>query len=233
MTALSFTLAGCDDKKEDTAATETTTEVTADTTATMEAVAPTAVIQAEGATAYATAEGQANGAVFLTLHNPGTTADKLVGASTPVAAMVEMHQSSVDANGVATMTKVDSIEIPAGQQVSLSPDGYHIMLMGLTAPLTEGTPFNVTLDFETAADVTLPVTVTGPAAPATSATAPMDHSAHDATMAPADATVTTDESPAAPTSAEEPMTTDMTTAPAETTTETPAADAPVDEQPAQ
>ena len=239
MTALSLTLAGCDDKKDDTAATETTTEVTADTAA-AEAVAPTAIIQAEGATAYATAEGQANGAVFLTLHNPGTTADKLVGASTPVAATVELHQNAVDANGVATMTKVDAIEVPAGQQVSLSPDGYHIMLMGLTAPLAAGTPFDITLDFETAADVTLPVTVTAPAAPATTEAAPMDHSTMDATdTTTPDAAATTDESPAAPSATDEPVTAteptvdSTTTAPAETTTEAPAADAPVDEQPAQ
>lgn len=224
MTALSLTLAGCDDKKDDTAATGTTTEVTTDTMAATETVAPASVVQAEGATAYATAEGQSNGAIFLTLHNPGTMADKLVGASTPVAATVELHQNAVDANGVATMTKVDAIEIPAGQQVSLSPEGYHIMLMGLTAPLMAGTPFDVTLDFETAADVTLSVTVTAPVAAATGEAAPMDHSTMDHSTT--DTSVTTDESPAAPTATDEPMD--------GTTTDAPATDAPViDEQPAQ
>ena len=235
MTALSLTLAGCDDKKDDTAAADATTEVAADQMPVTEAVVPTAVVQAEGATAYATAEGQANGAVFLTLHNPGATADKLVGASSPVAATVELHQNAVDATGVATMTKVDGIEIPAGQQVSLSPDGYHIMLLGLTAPLAAGTPFDITLDFETAADVTLPVTVTAPAAAAATEAAPMDHS----TMGTMDGTtpgaaVTTDESPAAPvTTTDEPVTDSTMPAPDATPTEAPAADAPVDEQPAQ
>lgn len=202
VTALSLSLAACDDNKtEDTSAlTEATTEaapIAAD-------VAATAAINAEGATAYATAEGQANGAVFLTLHNPQTAPDKLVGASTPVATSVELHESSIDANGVATMTKVDAIEIQPGQQVSLTPDGYHIMLLGLTAPLAEGTPFDITLDFETAADVILPVTVTAPAA-TTGAADAHDHSGEDATHDTTTETVPTDTTASTPTTDESPV----------------------------
>ncbi len=235
VTAFSLSLAACDDNKtEDTAATETT--VAAEAPVAAETAAPvTAVVHAEGATAYATAAGSTNGAVFLTLHNQQTAADKLVGASSPVATTVELHESAVDANGVATMTKVDAIEIPAGQQVSLKPDGYHIMLLGLNAPLTEGTPFDITLDFENAADVTLPVTVTAPVAAATEAT----HEGHDhgavapdasATDATASST-TVDESPAEPAG----TATEGVTTPAETTPlDESATDAPVvDEQPAQ
>lgn len=221
MTALSLTLAGCDDKKNDeTATTETTTEAPATTEATTPAAA---MMHAEGATAYATAEGATTGAVFLTLHNPQTAADKLVGASTPVAGGVELHQTSTDANGVTQMTKVDAIEIQPGQQVDLKPDSYHIMLTGLTAPLVEGTPFDITLDFENAPDVTLPVTVTAPAAPAATEAAPMDHSAMDhSTMAPADATTAPSDTT---------TTTDESPAPAESTTTTPAGEATPDMAP--
>jgi copper(I)-binding protein len=201
MTALSLTLAACDDKVENE--TAATTETTTEAPMAPEAAAPTAAIQAEGATAYATAPDATTGAVFLTIHNATATADKLVGASTPAATTVEIHQSATDANGVATMTKVDGVAIPAGQQVTLDSNGYHIMLMGLTAPLTEGTPFDITLDFETAADVTLPVTVVAPAG----ATMPMDHSAHDSTAPAADAT-------AAPTADEAPVPAEGVTAPA-------------------
>ncbi len=112
------------------------------------------------------------------------------------------------------MNKVDAIEIQPGQQVSLKPDSYHIMLTGLTGPLTEGSTFDITLDFENAPDVTLPVTVTAP-----TAAAPMDTMDHSKMMAPADTTTTTptmDESPApadAVTPTDEPtaMTPDTTT----------------------
>jgi len=229
-TALTFSLGACDDTKtEDTAAADQTT-ITAETPAAGDVAAttaPAATINAEGATAYATAPGAPTGAVFLTLHNPGAAADKLVGASTNVAASVEIHESATDANGVATMTKVDALEIPAGQQVSLKPDGYHLMLMGLTAPLAEGTPFDVTLDFENAPDVTLSVTVTAPGATASDATATMDHSTMDhggtAATPPTDTTTGT-------TPTDEPMT-DTSSSPTDTTA--PATDAPAaDEQPA-
>ena len=227
VTALSLSLAACDDKKEDAAAgTETTTTAEAPAAAD---VAPAAVIHVEGATAYATAEGATTGAVFLTLHNPQSTADKLVGASAPVASGAELHETTTDANGVMQMNKVDAIEIQPGQQVSLKPDGYHIMLTGLTAPLTAGTSFEITLDFENAADVTLPVTVTSPVAAATEA-APMDHSTMDhGAMAPTDGSAaTTDESPAP---AEGVAAPEEEPAPAETTTTTPEGSATPDMAP--
>jgi len=225
MTALTLSLGACDDKSEDPAAVEQTTSAAPDAASAV--ATPTATINAEGATAFATAPSSTTGAVFLTLHNPQATADKLVGASTAVATSVEIHESATDANGVASMNKVDALEIPAGQQVSLKAGGYHLMLMGLSAPLVEGTPFDITLDFENAADVTVPVTVTAAGATASDATATTDHSTMDhSTMEheapPSDmadeATPPTDTTTGA-TATDEPMT--DTTAPA---TDAPAAD---------
>jgi hypothetical protein len=36
------------------------------------------------------------------------------------------------------MRQVDAIDLPAGQTVELKPGGYHLMLMGLKAPLKDG-----------------------------------------------------------------------------------------------
>lgn len=41
----------------------------------------------------------------------------------------------------------------------LAPGGYHVMLIGLTGDLTEGMTFDLTLTFEKAGDVIIPVTV--------------------------------------------------------------------------
>lgn len=163
LTAATFTLSACDDKKsEDAAATEQTAP--ADTAAADSVVAPApATINAEGAYAFATAEST-TGAVFVTLFNPGTAPDKLVGATTEAASSVEIHETSTDANGIMQMRKVDAVEVPAGQQVDLTPQSGHLMLMGLKSPLAVGTEFQITLDFETAPDVTVPVSVRAPGA---------------------------------------------------------------------
>ena len=225
VTALSLSLAACDDKKDETAAVDSTAVETPATTAETPAadaaaVAPVAVtVAADGATAYATAEGASTGAVFVTLTAAGD-ADKLVGATTDVATSVEIHESAVDAaSGAATMRKVDSVELQPGQPVSFKPDGYHLMLIGLTAPLTAGQTFNVTLDFDKAADVVVPVTVTAPGA----ADAGHDHQdvvspeADDATATetPADATSTTEEAPATTEAPSEPAAEEGTQTPAQ------------------
>lgn len=80
----------------------------------------------------------------------GLTAAKpmrLVGASSPVTPTVEVHEMRMD-NDVMKMRQVEGIDLPAGQQVALKPGGYHIMLMGLTAPLTPGMNVPLTLTFE-------------------------------------------------------------------------------------
>jgi periplasmic copper chaperone A len=46
------------------------------------------------------------------------------------------------------MRPLAAIDIPAGQTVTLSPGGMHIMLLGLTQPLREGQSFPLTLSFD-------------------------------------------------------------------------------------
>ena len=54
-----------------------------------------------------------------------------LSASADFAGMVMLHKSVVDSNNVATMQDVSSIDIPAGQTVTLQPGGFHIMFMNL------------------------------------------------------------------------------------------------------
>ncbi len=90
---------------------------------------------------------------FMAIVNSGTTADRLIAVETGIAAKAEVHESRVDANGIGTMTHLDALEILPGQTVSLEHGGYHIMLMGLTTPLTEGEMHKATLVFERAGRV--------------------------------------------------------------------------------
>ncbi|OFX13065.1 MAG: hypothetical protein A2516_10745 [Alphaproteobacteria bacterium RIFOXYD12_FULL_60_8] len=104
--------------------------------------------------ARASAGGVSNGAAFLTLDNTGHSDDRFIGASAPVSAKVELH-NHVNENGVSTLKMVPAIDLPAGKSVTLQPGGYHIMFLGLHAPMKEGDTFPLTLKFEKAGEVTV------------------------------------------------------------------------------
>jgi copper(I)-binding protein len=112
--------------------------------------------------ARATAPSAKTGGVFLTL-KPGATPDRLVGATTPVAGMAELHRT-VNEGGVMKMRPVDALPVDPGRPVELKPGGVHIMLMGLKQQLRQGESFPITLRFEKAPPVTATVTVAGPGA---------------------------------------------------------------------
>ncbi len=99
-----------------------------------------------------------SGAAFLTLRNTGTTADRLLGASTPAAGKVELH-SMVRDGDVMRMREQPAIDLPPGQQVVLRPGGLHIMLLGLAQPLDRGATLPLTLRFERAGEVTVQLAV--------------------------------------------------------------------------
>ena len=61
----------------------------------------------------------------------------LVAVSSPVARKAEMHESRMD-NGVMRMRAIGQLPLPAGKSVELKPNGYHVMLLDLTRPLSEG-----------------------------------------------------------------------------------------------
>ncbi len=121
--------------------------------------------------ARATAEHAENGAAYATL--TAGTADRLTGASTPVAAKVEVHEIVHD-NGVMRMRELESgLPLEPGKKVTLAPGGYHLMLTGLKQQLKPGESFPLTLNFATEPAVT--VTVTVAAAGASAAPTSMDH----------------------------------------------------------
>jgi copper(I)-binding protein len=134
--------------------------------------------------ARATAEGQANGAVYMVLE--AEDADRLVSASVPasVAAEAQIHEvvtvepdeemsgemsgemsseTSGDMSGGmegmdATMRMqemMDGLPLPAGEAVTLQPGSYHVMLLDLAEPLVAGDEVQVTLQFAEAGQITI------------------------------------------------------------------------------
>jgi hypothetical protein len=110
--------------------------------------------------AMAAQTGGTTGA-FMTIKNTGSEADWLIGASFAQAEMTQVHETVME-NDVMTMREVPALEIPAGQAVELRHGSYHIMLMGLTADLTPGETVTVTLKFEKAGEISVPLTVMKP-----------------------------------------------------------------------
>jgi copper(I)-binding protein len=82
----------------------------------------------------------------------------LVGASSPAASLVEVHEMRTE-NGVMQMRAVPRLPLPAGQTVALKPGGYHIMLIDLKAPLSPGQKVPLTLVIETEGKARQNVTV--------------------------------------------------------------------------
>ena len=92
--------------------------------------------------ARATVAGQKATGAFMQLNSATDAA--LVGAASPVAKVVEIHEMKMDA-GVMKMAAVGKLPLPAGKPVALAPGGYHVMLMDLTQPLKEGETIPLTL----------------------------------------------------------------------------------------
>lgn len=112
----------------------------------------TATPTIEGAWARPAAAG-AETAAYLTIKGPGGQADALVSASSPDAAMVELHEATTDATGMMGMHPIDHLDIHAGEAVELKPGGFHLMVMGLAKELAVGGTLQLELVFENAGKV--------------------------------------------------------------------------------
>ena len=95
----------------------------------------------------ATVPGQPSSGAFMTV-----TADndsQLLSVASPVAKDVQIHEMSMK-DDVMRMGPVDAVALPAGKAVTLDPNGYHVMLMGLTGQIKEGDQVPLTLTVQDA-----------------------------------------------------------------------------------
>ena len=128
-----------------------------------------------GAFARATAGKAKAGGGFLMIKNAGE-ADRLVAASAAVSKKTELHTHIMDGD-VMRMREVEGgIEVPANGMVALKPGSFHVMFMGLKAPLKKGEKFPLELTFEKAGKVTVDVDIAGVGAKMAPG---MDHSKMD------------------------------------------------------
>jgi hypothetical protein len=94
----------------------------------------------------------------LTIVNRGTQADTLISLTSPVAAMVELHRTTVE-NGISRMRPAGQIVIAPGQTVKVQTGALHVMLMELKKPLVAGTKVPLVLQFRQAGAITVQMDV--------------------------------------------------------------------------
>jgi copper(I)-binding protein len=109
----------------------------------------------------ATPDNARAAAGFLTIKNKGDVEDVLIEIRSDISERVEIHAMDMS-NGVMTMRPVDGgIVIPAGEEVSLKPCGFHVMFIGMEEQLIEGEAVNIALVFANAGEVEVEMKIAG------------------------------------------------------------------------
>jgi copper(I)-binding protein len=98
--------------------------------------------------------GAENTALFMTLTNPNKTDMVLSELSSPLCRAAEIHLMR-HKDGVMEMKHVAELSIKGGEKIDFSPDGYHIMLIGLKQALKEEDIVPVTLGFKDGSTMTI------------------------------------------------------------------------------
>ena len=99
-----------------------------------------------------------NCAVYFILQG-GVETDMLKSVSTAWADKVDIHQTTIDEQGVARMAILPELDVAAESRIEFSPRGLHLMVTGLKRELRAGQFFPVLLNFEHAGQVRLMVSV--------------------------------------------------------------------------
>jgi len=101
--------------------------------------------------ARATVQGQKATGAFMKITAKDSA--KLVGVSSPVAGVAEIHEMKMDKDVMKMAALPNGLDLPAGKAVELKPGSYHVMLMDLKAPLTKDTAVPLTLTLQDAKGV--------------------------------------------------------------------------------
>lgn len=120
--------------------------------------APSATPHVEQAFALPTPPGTTTGAVYLTLSIAKGDA-VLTDASTPMAATVELHSMQLTQERMQ-MHRIKQLAISSDAPLKMAPGGGpHLMLIGLSQPLTAGDKLPLTLHFLARPDTSLEVLI--------------------------------------------------------------------------
>ena len=95
----------------------------------------------------ATPPGKMMTAGYASLENVSKDVITITGVSAQIAGHTSLHETRIERDR-STMRPVAELSIEAGERVSLTPGGLHIMLMKLSEPLTDGQSIDICLELE-------------------------------------------------------------------------------------
>ena len=95
----------------------------------------------------ATPPGKMMTAGYASIDNLSKEVITITGMSAEVAGHTSLHETRIERDR-STMRPVAQLSIKAGERVSLTPGGLHIMLMKLSEPLTDGQSIDICLELE-------------------------------------------------------------------------------------
>ncbi len=95
------------------------------------------------------------GSVYVTIENKNSFDEVLLSAKSDSAKMAMIHETVRENNVVRMNHIVGGINIPKGENTTLEPGGYHIMLININKNLSLGDRIKVTLIFEKSGEVIL------------------------------------------------------------------------------
>lgn len=136
--------------------------------------APAEIVVTEG-WVRATVPGATTGAGYFVITNTGPEPRSLLRLTSTVCDLLTLHQSSIDAQGVARMWPMAKLELAPGQSLRFEPNGRHLMFMDLKAPFRVGEQVPVTFQFDRGER---PVTVQLTVRPLIDGEPAVDHSKH-------------------------------------------------------
>lgn len=85
---------------------------------------------------------------YFTMANTGDAAVTLLAVSSPQFGRAHMHESLVDADGMATMQPVDAVTIEPDATVAFAPGSYHVMLFQPQTQLAAGDAVTLQLQLQ-------------------------------------------------------------------------------------
>ena len=91
---------------------------------------------------------------FGVLSNSSSSDITVTAATSPVAGMVELHETVMVDGQMQMQQDPEGFTIPAGGSFTLEPGGYHVMLMGLTGAIAPGQEVPITLTLSNGESVT-------------------------------------------------------------------------------
>lgn len=96
-----------------------------------------------------------NTAFFFDVVNGTEKADTLIGASSDLADVTELHETYKTDDDRMGMRKVESLEIKSGETLQFKPRSYHVMLIKLKDDLRLGEEGTITLQFKNAGEISV------------------------------------------------------------------------------